>query len=138
MVNHVLNTDLIVAVVSSAGATTLIGGVVSYFKDRKKDAATAKLTDVQALQQQVTLMDQVTQFLRTENARLQADYNQSEEARRVMRSNLIDLEDELQKVKKNAAETQVQCENLSRQLRRFIGSSGDLPDLGLAEGGGNA
>lgn len=126
--------ELVVAIVSSAGATGVITGVIGYLKDRKKDAATAKLTDVQALQQQVTLMDQVTQFLRAENARLQADYNQSEESRRVMRSNLVALEDELQKVKKNAAETQAQCENLSRQLKRFIGDS-TPSDPPRAEGG---
>lgn len=115
--------DLLVAAISAVGALGGATGVVSYFKDRKKDAATAKLTDVQALQQQVALMGQVTQFLRTENERLQADYNGSEEARRIMRANMIVLEDELLKVKRNAAQTQAQCEILSRQLKKFIGSS---------------
>lgn len=119
-----ITSDLIVAIVSSAGLTGAVSGVVSYVKDRKKDAATAKLTDVQALQQQVSLMEQVTRFLRAENERLQNDYNQSEAARRALRQQMIDLEDELQKVKRNAAQTQAQCESLSRQLKAFIAGDG--------------
>jgi chromosome segregation ATPase len=117
-----INADVVAAVVSSAGLTGIISGVVSYFKDRKKDAATAKLTDVQALQQQVSLMESVTRFLRAENERLQTDYQKSEEARRLLRQRMIDLEDELQKVKRNATQTQEQCESLSRQLKAFIAS----------------
>lgn len=116
--------DLIIAIVSSAGLTGVVGGIVSYAKDRKKDLATAKLTDVQALQQQVSLMEQVTRFLRQENERLQNDYNQSEEARRAIRQQMMDLEDELQKVKRNAAQTQQQCEQLSKQLKAFIAGDG--------------
>lgn len=115
-----ITSDLVVAVVSSAGVTGLLGGVVGYFKDRKKDTATAKLTDVQALQQQVSLMEQVTRFLRAENERLQLDYNQSEAARRAMRNEIINLQDELSKVRHNAAQTQAQCDRLSQQLRAFI------------------
>ena len=115
-----LSGDLVVAVISSAGATGIIGGFVSYVKDRKKDAATAKLTDVQALQQQVSLMEQVTRFLRNENEQLQKDYQASEDARRFMRAQMAALEEELQKVKQNAAQTQRQCEVLSTQLKAFI------------------
>lgn len=115
-----LASELLVAVISSAGVTGVVTGIVAYVKDRKKDLATAKLTDVQALQQQVALMEQVTRFLRTENFRLQGDYNQSEEARRTLKQQMIDLEDELQKVKRNAAQTQAQCEILSKQLKAFI------------------
>lgn len=122
-----LNADLIVAIISSAGATGVVGGVVSYVKDRKKDVATAKLTDVQALQQQVSLMEQVTRFLRAENERLQADYNASEEARRALRARMAEVEDELQKVKRNAAITQQQCEDLSRQLKAFLRGDEDHP-----------
>lgn len=114
-------SEMIAALVSVVGALGGGAGLVSYFKERKMNAATAKLTDVQALQQQVALMEQVTEFLRNENSRLIADYNQSEEARRLMRANMVALEDELQKVKRNAAQTQAQCEILSQQLKKFIG-----------------
>lgn len=119
-----ISSDVIVAVVSSAGLTGVVSGFVSYFKDRGKDAATAKLTDVQALQQQVSLMESVTRFLRMENERLQADYQKSEDARRVLRQQMADLEEELQKVKRNAAQTQAQCETLSLQLKAFIAGDG--------------
>lgn len=122
-----MNTDLVTAVISSAGLTGLVGGLVSFAKDRKKDAATAKLTDVQALQQQVTLMDQVTKFLRAENERLQADYNASESARRAMRQQMVELEDELRKVQFKAAQTQAQCDTLSRQLKALIAREGKDP-----------
>lgn len=115
-----VSADLLIAIISSAGATGLVSGVVSYIKDRRKDLATAKLTDVQALQQQVGLMEQVTRFLRQENERLQKDYLTSEESRRQMRSQLVAMEDELLKVKVNAAVTQEKCEDLSRQLNAFI------------------
>jgi predicted nuclease with TOPRIM domain len=127
MVAMVITSELIAAVIGSAGATGVISGVVSYAKDRKKDLATAKLTDVQALQQQVSLMDQVTRFLRAENERLQADYNQSEEARRAIRKRMAELEEELQKVKRNAAVTQQQCEELSRQLKAFLRGDEETP-----------
>jgi ABC-type phosphate transport system auxiliary subunit len=113
-------SDIAVAVISSAGLTGLIGGLVSYVKDRKKDVATAKLTDVQALQQQVALMEQVTKFLRTENERLQLDYVKSEEARRAMRAEIMLLQDELAKVQYKAAQTQQQCDRLSDQLQALI------------------
>lgn len=122
-----ISSDIIVAVVSSAGLTGVLGGFVAYFKDRKKDLATAKLTDVQALQQQVSLMEQVTRFLRAENERLQADYNASEAARRTMRQQMVELEDELQKVKRNAAQTQAQCDVLSKQLKALIAGDGNTP-----------
>lgn len=122
-----VSSELIAAIIGSAGATGAISGIITYFKDRKKDLATAKLTDVQALQQQVTLMEQVTRFLRAENERLQTDYNQSEEARRAMRQRMSELEEELQKVKRNAAMTQQQCEELSRQLKAFLRGDEDTP-----------
>lgn len=122
-----VTSEMLAAIIGSAGVTGVIGGVVSYYKDRKKDLATAKLTDVQALQQQVSLMDQVTRFLRAENERLQADYNASEEARRIMRQRMSELEEELQKVKRNAALTQQQCEDLSRQLKAFLRGDDGLP-----------
>lgn len=128
-----VNSELVVAVISAAGATGLVSGVVSYVKDRRKDLATAKLTDVQALQLQVALMDQVTNFLRDENTRLQKDYNQSEDARRSMREHLTKLEDELQKVKRNAAQTQYQCELLSQQLKDFIAGDTSRPPISLKE-----
>lgn len=118
-------SDIAVAVISSAGLTGLVGGLVGYFKDRKKDAATAKLTDVQALQQQVSLMEQVTRFLRAENERLQADYNTSESARRAMRQQMVELEDELRKVQHKQAQTQQQCDALSRKLQALIAREGD-------------
>jgi uncharacterized protein (DUF3084 family) len=119
------STDIAVAVISSAGLTGLIGGLVSFVKDRKKDAATAKLTDVQALQQQVSLMDSVTKFLRAENERLQADYNASEAARRAMRAEIMALQDELAKVQYKAAQTQQQCDHLSSQLQALIAKGKD-------------
>lgn len=125
-----LSNDAIVTIVTSAGLTGVLSGIVTYIKDRKKDAATAKLTDVQALQQQVSLMESVTRFLRAENERLQADYQKSEDARRALRQQMIDLEDELQKVKRNAAQTQEQCESLSRQLKAFIAGDGKLGPKG--------
>jgi uncharacterized protein (DUF3084 family) len=118
-------SDIAVAVISSAGLTGLVGGFVGYLKDRKKDAATAKLTDVQALQQQVTLMEQVTRFLRAENERLQADYNASETARRAMRAEIMLLQDELAKVQYKAAQTQQQCDRLSSQLQALIAKGKD-------------
>lgn len=121
-----LSSQVFMAVITSAGVTGVVSGLISYAKDRKKDLATAKLTDVQALQQQVALMEQVTKFLREENERLQSDYNESENARRAMRTQLNDLETELQKVKHNATETQDKCEGLSRQLKQFISEANDF------------
>ncbi len=113
--------EIIIAVISALGAGGLGAAIMAFLKDRKKDNATAKLTDVQALQQQVLLLTQVSDFLRKENDQLQKDYEESEEARRKMRLEMERLQEELQKVKLSAAKTQDQCDRLSAQLQEMMG-----------------
>ncbi len=116
-----MTENIIIAVISALGAGGLGAAIMAFFKDRKKDNATAKLTDVQALQQQVLLLTQVSDFLRKENDQLQKDYEESEEARRKMRLEMERLQEELQKVKLSAAKTQDQCDRLSTQLKEMMG-----------------
>lgn len=115
-----MSETLLVALITGLSGSGLGAALVAYFKDRKKDNATAKLTDVQALQQQVLLLTQVSDFLRKENDQLQKDYEESEEARRKMRAEMESLRTELEKVKRSAARTQEQCDHLSAQLEAVM------------------
>lgn len=101
---------VLVAVISSLGTGGIAAAVVAWLKDRKKDNATAKLTDVQALQQQVLLLTQVSEFLRKENDNLQKDYEESEHQRREQRMRLEELESKLARVERecNSMRTQIQ------------------------------
>lgn len=106
-----------VAVIGSGG---LAAALISWLKDRRKDNATARLTDVEALQKQVELLSSVTDFLRRENSKLQQEYELERDKNTVLRNRLADVEEELEKVKRAATNTQQQCEELSAKLRAFI------------------
>lgn len=106
---------VIVAVISALGSGGIVAAIVSWLKDHKKDAATAKLTDVQALQQQVLLLTQVSDFLRKENDQLQKDYEESETARRAMRMKMEELESKLSRVER-------ECASMREQLTEMRGN----------------
>lgn len=116
-----MTETVIVGIISAMGASGIAGALVALFKERKKDNATAKLTDVQALQQQVILLTQVSDFLRKENDQLQRDYQESEESRRKMRAEMEQLQRELQEVRLSAGHTQDQCDRLSAKLKLVMG-----------------
>ena len=111
---------LLVAIIGALGAGGIGSALVSYAKDRKKDASIAKLTDVEALQKQLVLLTQITEFLRKENDQLHKDYELSEEQRRKMRVEMERLQEELQRVKLGAARTQDQCDVLSQRVRELL------------------
>ena len=115
---------LLVAIIGALGAGGIGSALVSYAKDRKKDASIAKLTDVEALQKQLVMLTQITDFLRKENDQLHKDYELSEEQRRKMRVEMESLQEELQRVKLGAARTQDQCEILSQRVKELL-TSGD-------------
>ncbi len=95
-----MSETLILGVLSALGAGGLGAALVALFKDRKKDNATAKLTDVEALQKQLVLLTEITKFLRTENDQLRKDYETSEQSRRKMRVDMEELEAELREVQR--------------------------------------
>ena len=111
---------LLVAIIGALGAGGIGSALVSYAKDRKKDASIAKLTDVEALQKQLVLLTQITEFLRKENDQLHKDYELSEEQRRKMRVEMERLQEDLQRVKLGAARTQDQCDVLSQRVRELL------------------
>lgn len=109
-----MSSVVIAVVVSALGSSGIAAGIVSWLKDRRKDAATAKLTDVQALQQQVLLLTQVSDYLRKENGQLQKDYETSEESRRNMRMRMEELESKLVRVER-------ECQAMREQLTEMKG-----------------
>lgn len=111
-----MSEAVIVALITAVCSGGLGAAVVAWLKDRKKDAATAKLTDVQALQQQVLLLTQVSEFLRKENDNLQRDYEESEQARRNMRARMEELESKLGKVER-------ECANMREQIKEMKGEN---------------
>lgn len=108
--------ETITLVISVLGAGGLGAAVVAWLKDRKKDNATAKLTDVEALQKQVVLLTTVTDFLRKENEQLQEDYKESETARREQRLRLEELESKLARVER-------ECTSMRTQIQQMKGDA---------------
>lgn len=105
-----MSDALIIGIITAVCSGGLGAAIVAWLKDRKKDNATAKLTDVEALQRQVVLLTTVTDFLRKENDQLQKDYEHSETQRREQRLRLEELESKLAKVERecNSMRTQIQ------------------------------
>lgn len=106
----------IVTVLATGGAA---GSIVNWLKDRKKDDASAMLTNVEALQKQVVLLTDITTYLRKENAALRVDCDTEQERNRQLRIHLTEVEEELQHVRRSANQTQEQCNKLSEKLRQL-------------------
>ncbi len=114
-----MSEAIVIAAITAVCSGGLGAAIVAYFKDRKKDNAAAKLTDVEALQKQVLLLTTIVEFLRRENSQLQNDYVTSEDKNRKMRMHISELEEELQRVKLTVARTQEQCDHLSSRLKKL-------------------
>lgn len=101
------------------------GAVVSWFKDRKKDDAVAELTTVESLQKQVIAQAEINEFLTDEIARLRRDYEESEDSKRKMRIRLLEMEEELETLKRISSRAiqrlQDKCDDLTEQLRTMRG-----------------
>lgn len=108
---------IILAVISGGALTTLL----NWLRDRKKDAATAKLTDVQTLQAKLAYVEGVAEYLQKHNDRLQEDYEASEERNRSLRKRVSELEIEVDAVRRSATQLQAKCEQLDKKLREVMG-----------------
>lgn len=115
-----MNSAIWVALIGALSGGGIATAIIAWLRERKKDAAVVDLTNIQGLQQQLILLERVTAFLRDENARLQNDYEESEESRRSMRKEITRLREELEKVRYSARRTQEQCDHLSEQLQAFV------------------
>lgn len=95
-----MDETLIVAIIT--GVTSVLGGgaIVGWVKDRKKDDATALLTNVEALQKQVVLLTSVTDYLRKENAQLAVDRDIEAERNRQLRNRITEIEEELEALRR--------------------------------------
>jgi predicted nuclease with TOPRIM domain len=116
-----MTRDVVTAIIASAFSTGVLSTFLVWLKDRKKDAATAKLTDVQALQLKLAFVEGVADNLKKHNDNLQKDYDELDTKYRSVRSRVSELEEELDRVKRSAAQTQAECEHLSRRLTELLG-----------------
>lgn len=98
-------TSIILAVVGAG----VLNSIVQFFKDRRKDATAADLADVQTLQAKLAYLESIAENLRKHNIALQADYDSAEERNRRARHRIAELEEELDKIKRN-------CNSLESQL----------------------
>jgi hypothetical protein len=94
--------------IAAFGAGGIVNSIVNLLKDRKKDKATAKLSDIEAL-------TRILEYQRKENDDLRKDYERSEDEKRKMRDKMFHLEQEIQKLK-------LSCDRLSERLRQYIES----------------
>lgn len=113
------------AIIASIIVALLSGGVlvsfIEWLRNRKKDDATAKLTDVQTLQAKLAYMESIHESLQKHNDNLQKDYDELEERHRAVRKRVTELEEELDRVRRSAAQTQAECEALGRKLQEVLG-----------------
>lgn len=110
-----MTETLLIAIITAVCSGGLGVAVMGYVKDRKKDNATAKLTDVQALQQQVLLLTTISDYLRKENDQLQRDYSESEENRRKMRLRMEELESKLARVERECSAMREQIQEMKEE-----------------------
>lgn len=115
------NGDTLTAIILSVFSSGVLAACIGYFKDRHKDKATAKLTDVQTLQAQLTYVEGVAEYLRKHNDDLQEDYGKLEEKYRKQRERITQLEEEIMRVRQSAAQTQIECERLGHRLQALMG-----------------
>lgn len=119
------NLPIFISAIITGGALTQI---LVWFKDRKKDVATVHLTDVQTLQAKLAYVEGVAEYLRKHNDDLQKDYDELDDRHRRVRQRVAELEEELDRVKRSAAQTQLECERLSDKLQALIeGQDSDSP-----------
>lgn len=114
-----MSQTIIVAIIT--GITSVLGGgaFVGWLKDRKKDDATALLTNVEALQKQVVLLTSVTDYLRKENTQLAIDRDLELDRSRKLRAQLLEVEEELSRVRTTANQAQSQVAALSEKVRKL-------------------
>lgn len=110
---------IIIAVISLLSGGGVAAAFVSWLKERKKDDATALLTNVEALQKQVVLLTSVTEYLRKENAQLAIDRDNEQERSRKLRTRLSEVEEELVEVSRTATKAQQQVDVLSEKVRKL-------------------
>jgi chromosome segregation ATPase len=116
-----VTSDIITTIILSVFSTGVIAAFINWLKERKKDEAATKLTDIQTLQGKLAYIEGVAEYLRKHNDSLQKDYDELEDRNRRMRVRISELEEELDKVKRSAAQTQAECERLSNTLQELIG-----------------
>ncbi len=120
-----MTQTIMVAIIT--GITSILGGgaFVGWLKDRKKDDATALLTNVEALQKQVVLLTSVTDYLRKENTQLAIDRDNEQERSRKLRERLGEVEEELMQVRQTANQAQTQVAALSEKVRKLVKGEDD-------------
>lgn len=108
------------SIIVTAISSILGGGAfVGWLKDRKKDDATALLTNMEALQKQVVLLTSVTDYLRKENTQLAIDRDNEQDRSRKLRQRLSEVEEELAVVQRTANNAQTQVAALSAKVRKI-------------------
>ncbi len=119
------SNNIWVAIVASVSGSGILAALLDWFRNRRKDAATAKLTDVQVLQTQLTYVEGVAEYLRKHNDTLQKDYEALDAKYRAQRERVSELEADIDKLRRSAAQTQIECDQLSRRLDEVLGRDDD-------------
>lgn len=117
------NTILTAAVSILAGGGT-VGGILTWLKERKKDNASALLTNVEALQKQVILLKDMQDYLRRENSQLVIDRDAAYDRERTMRRKLTEVQEELDAVSRTATQAQNQVAILSERVKVLANGGG--------------
>ncbi len=118
-----MSETLLVSIITALATGGAVTALVSWLKDRKKDTATAALTDMQTLQAKLAYVEQVANFQKTHIEDLHKELAQERESKQKMRGRVTELEEEVDKLKRQAADTKDQCDRMSLQLRAFMQDS---------------
>lgn len=124
-----IEASTIVALLVAAFSGGALSALITWFKDRKRDAADVHRNDVET---KLAYLNGVIDHLTKDAERARQDRDQMaqelhEERQRStdLRARVRQLEDELHGVRRSARETELRCDDLSRKIQELIDDTQD-------------
>lgn len=119
-----------VPVITGLGLGGIGVAIVNYLSQRRKvkvDTELAKRTqdaqvaiaDISAVQARMATLEKIIDRLEKHSAQQQVDLDAADERERKQRMRIRELEDEIDKIRNTARETQHKCDELSRIVREL-------------------
>lgn len=114
----------ILELITALGIGGLLPVIVGWLRDRRKILSDVKLTDMDSLQKQLTILEGVIKSVEAHNDRLRKDLSEYEdrEHRRIQR--IRELEEEVHSLRTNVMTLENQCQRLSTKLSEFLHTEG--------------
>lgn len=120
----------LVPLITALGLGGMGVALIQYMQDRRKrqnDVELARRTqdaqvaiaDISAVQARIASLERIIDRLEKHSAQQQVDLDAADERERKQRMRIRELEDEIDKIRNTARETQHKCDELSRIVREL-------------------